>query len=237
MQVVHEEIAELLEKLRSVPGTKRSAGSDPFRVLECAAETDFDKMPLNKLLEHLKQRYRIEIELDQKAISTAGVRPDTLRRGHVAGVRWRSALRQLLGELKLGFVVKNRVLLVTSQDRAAKELVTVIYPVSDLVSAGNDFKSLVDTITATIRPKSWNSKGGPGAVIAMESRNCLVVSQTQDVHEEIAELLEKLRETGSPWGVPAQASPFGSADPNSHPQSATGFSRPKSSGIGRDKSR
>jgi general secretion pathway protein D len=63
--------------------------------------------------------------------------------------------------------------------------------------AGNgtapDFESLMDLITNTVAPKTWNQNGGPGSVAPFETNLSLVVSQTQEVHEQIADLLEQLR--------------------------------------------
>jgi general secretion pathway protein D len=56
-----------------------------------------------------------------------------------------------------------------------------------------DFDSLIELITSTIQPTSWTDVGGTGAIQEFESNLTLVISQTQDVHEEIADLLEQLR--------------------------------------------
>jgi general secretion pathway protein D len=56
-----------------------------------------------------------------------------------------------------------------------------------------DFDSLTELITSTIAPQSWTEVGGPGAITGYENNLSLVVSQTQDVHEQIADLLEQLR--------------------------------------------
>jgi general secretion pathway protein D len=56
-----------------------------------------------------------------------------------------------------------------------------------------DFDTLIDLITTTIEPDSWEDVGGPGAIDGFPTNLSLVVSQTQDVHERIADLLEQLR--------------------------------------------
>src|SRR6185369_16995829 len=59
--------------------------------------------------------------------------------------------------------------------------------------AAPDFDSLTELITSTIAPQSWQEVGGPGAISGYENNLSLVVSQTQEVHEQIADLLEQLR--------------------------------------------
>lgn len=56
-----------------------------------------------------------------------------------------------------------------------------------------DFDPLIDLITSTIEPDSWQDVGGPGSISGFDTNLSLVVSQRQDIHERIADLLEQLR--------------------------------------------
>ncbi len=56
-----------------------------------------------------------------------------------------------------------------------------------------DFQSLIDLIQNTVAPQSWSALGGTGAIQPFETNLSIVVSQTQEVHEQIADLLEQLR--------------------------------------------
>jgi general secretion pathway protein D len=56
-----------------------------------------------------------------------------------------------------------------------------------------DFDSLISLITSTIQPTTWDEVGGPGSIAPFETNLSLVVSQTQEVHEEVADLLDQLR--------------------------------------------
>ncbi len=56
-----------------------------------------------------------------------------------------------------------------------------------------DFDSLISLITTTVAPQTWEEVGGPGSVAPFETNLSLVVSQTQEVHEQIADLLEQFR--------------------------------------------
>ncbi len=56
-----------------------------------------------------------------------------------------------------------------------------------------DFQSLIELITSTIAPTTWDEVGGPGAIQEYRNNLSLVISQTQEVHEEIADLLAQLR--------------------------------------------
>jgi hypothetical protein len=99
-------------------------------------------------------------------------------------------------------MVRDDVLLITTPDEAANKLTTMVYPVADLVlppgassAEEADFDSLIDLITTTIQPTTWDAVGGPGTIYPFENKLSLVFSQTEEVHEEVANLLETLRNT------------------------------------------
>lgn len=74
-----------------------------------------------------------------------------------------------------------------------------MFGVTDLVRAipsdkpeSSDPVDMIELITSTVTPQSWDAVGGPGSIEAY--RGGLVVSQTQDVQEQIRELLAQYRE-------------------------------------------
>jgi general secretion pathway protein D len=56
-----------------------------------------------------------------------------------------------------------------------------------------DFQSLISLIESTVAPQTWSNVGGQGAIQPFATNLSIVVSQTQEVHEQIADLLEQLR--------------------------------------------
>ncbi|PHS02893.1 MAG: general secretion pathway protein GspD [Blastopirellula sp.] len=56
-----------------------------------------------------------------------------------------------------------------------------------------DFDALIELISSTIEPESWEELGGPGAIKEFDTNLSLVISQTQEVHDKITDLLEQLR--------------------------------------------
>jgi general secretion pathway protein D len=56
-----------------------------------------------------------------------------------------------------------------------------------------DFDTLIDLITSTISPDTWTDNGGQGSISGFPTNLSLVVSQTQDIHADIADLLQQLR--------------------------------------------
>ncbi|MFM7248797.1 MAG: hypothetical protein ACKO5R_02765 [Planctomycetaceae bacterium] len=56
-----------------------------------------------------------------------------------------------------------------------------------------DFSSLIQLIQETIAPETWAAQGGTGAIQSFATNLSLVITQTQEVHEQIADLLQQLR--------------------------------------------
>src|SRR5207244_412760 len=53
--------------------------------------------------------------------------------------------------------------------------------------------ALIKLITSTVEPRSWDNMGGPGSIDYYPLTMALVVSQTPDIQEQIADLLAALR--------------------------------------------
>jgi hypothetical protein len=92
----------------------------------------------------------------------------------------------------------------------------VSYPIRDIamrlengrsVPDAEESATLIDTITSTIAPDSWEERGGPGSVTFSEKSISLVVRQTQDVQRDILGMLNKIRrERQSPTAARASVS-------------------------------
>jgi hypothetical protein len=75
-----------------------------------------------------------------------------------------------------------------------------------------DFDSLIDLITSTVFPTTWDAVGGPGSISRDEPHAALILSQTQDLHDSVSNLLTMLRRSryetlhsDRPWKLMGQA--------------------------------
>lgn len=79
------------------------------------------------------------------------------------------------------------------------EPVRVTYPVADLVvpAAGGPKhtleRQLVEALTSCVAPNTWHDVGGLGTIEYYPLTLSLVVRQTADVHEQVAEMLAQMR--------------------------------------------
>jgi hypothetical protein len=164
---------------------------------------EFIETPLSDVIDWLKDHLRIEIQLDKKALGDVGIGSDTPVTMNVRGVSLRSALNLMLRDLNLRWMIQDEVLLITTPEEAESRLTTKVYDVSDLVVCRNkdgklwdDYDSLIEGITACVKPTTWDQVGGPGSIsgVSLGMAKVLIVSQPQDVHEDIVPLLAEIRE-------------------------------------------
>ncbi|NQT12542.1 MAG: VWA domain-containing protein, partial [Planctomycetes bacterium] len=101
--------------------------------LKAPTELQFIETPLQDVMETLKDYHEIEIQIDQRALDDVGVPADTPITKDLKGISLRSALRLMLRELDLTYVIEDEVLLITTPEEAEMRLSTKVYPVADLV--------------------------------------------------------------------------------------------------------
>ena len=158
---------------------------------------------MKDVVDYLKDLHHIEIQLDGPAMKEAGVEESTPVTRNLKGISLRSALRLMLDQLRLTSVIHDEVLLITSRAKATSDefLETRAYSVQDLAPPDRD--GAVDlqplkAVLTTIAAETWSANKGYGSIAAfvVGDRALLVVSQTQEVHEQIASVLEILRREG-----------------------------------------
>jgi general secretion pathway protein D len=270
------------------PDWQAAAGSPEFLPQPSEAEkfataaldrkvtVDFTETPLADVVDYLQAVIgnQTSIQLDLRALEDAGVGADTPVTRHVKDVKLRTALRLLLDDLDLTYLIRDDVMLITTKDKYDTELLTRTYPIGDLIErkpataapvapaakgggqfqiadkpasatpvatlkptpqpatgtpaaapvggSGNvssgfggvpvraattskdraleakrneadPYSALVEVITTTIKPQTWDEFGGPGSISVVPVARSLVISQTREVHDEILELLRSLR--------------------------------------------
>ena len=133
-------------------------------------------------------------------LSLAGLVVSQTEEIHAEVVKFLQDLRSRLGLLTADRPLPPR--------KRSKQVYLQVYNVADLVipipqsirdpkavsaAVFADIDRLIELITSTVAPESWDSLGGPGEIEPFATNLSLVASQSSEIHEEIAELLEQLR--------------------------------------------
>lgn len=207
---VHREIKNLLNQFSRLtnepgPGTApwwHASATPPEQKIRQALtrkiSLDIRDMPLEEALDLVSQRIGVRVHIRRRKLEEADVSLQIPVSLVLRDVSVESLLRHLLQPLELAHLVRDDVLQITTRDNSLETLPIVIYNVRDLVETGAgpaafDYDSLIDLITTTAQPDSWDDVGGPGSIASLD-QGWLVISQTDEFHAEVAELLAKLRE-------------------------------------------
>jgi type II secretory pathway component GspD/PulD (secretin) len=223
---------------------------------------DFKDQTLRHVLEDLRDMTGINIVPDMPALEAENINLDRPITMHLEGISTKAALNLILHQAHLIYVIKEEVLLITTEAFAKGKLVTRTYQVADLVipvenaettsqiqrileasmtrpgspmlsnstpfipghglsegtavgsasgSAGSTPANatstsetkqgpvrtiedqLIKLITSSIMPTTWSDMGGPGTIEYYPLGMALVINQTPDIQEQVAELLQALR--------------------------------------------
>lgn len=186
--------------------------------LEQPCELDYMEKSLADVVQDLSEKHKINVRLRNRELEAIGLDAKTAVSIHVNDISLRSALALMLDDLELTWAIRHEVLLITSKEEAESLLTTKVYDVKDLVyrdpteeeksslvysalpdATFADFDGLIQVITSTIEPDSWDEAGGPGSVDGIEysDKAVLVFRQTEQVHQKVAALLEMLRKVPS----------------------------------------
>lgn len=143
---IWEQITYSRKKYAAVDLAGGGEGSADQRIVtQLDKETKFDYLdtPLKDVIEEIASRHDIPIIINTKALEDFGVGTDTPVTISLNGVTLRSALRLMLRELDLTYIIKDEVLQITTPEEAEAQLITKVYPVGDLVmpiiSGGGQF--------------------------------------------------------------------------------------------------
>ncbi len=189
------------------------------RRLQRRHDISYVETPLKDVGKSLSIATGVPIGFDFKALTDAGTAVDLPITFEGTNLRFDVALRLMLREHELNYIIDQEILLITSDTKAKEHVVTDYYPVGDVVGdtsgktakeVDDAYESLIDTIKTTIAPTSWTDSGGNGSVTAFSPCKAIVCTQTDEIHAELAALLTKLRagrtmDTTSQAGQPTSA--------------------------------
>jgi hypothetical protein len=167
---------------------------------------DFAETPFRDVVNQLQVEYGIPIQIDVPALDENGVPSDSPVTVNIHNTSLQSALRLMLMNLRLTWVYQNEVLMITTHEGSEKHPSACVYNVHDIVvDDPNELHSLIDTITTCVATKSWAKNGGTQAEIRTVKPDLLVISQTQEVHENVRQLLATIRKMREQAAAPSSA--------------------------------
>ena len=164
--------------------------------LKVQVTVNFVETPLIDALDFLAEQAELSIRIDRRAFEDAGHSGDEPVTLVHAGISAESALKLLLDEMKMAFVIQNDVLTVTTRDKATEKQIVRVYPVGDLLIPAEQetWDELTESIRLSLPDVLWQDIAGTGGTIStVKAVDAIVVRQTRSAHDQILGLLESLR--------------------------------------------
>lgn len=213
LRAENRRLRQLVRSLHPHPSTWETE-----EALKRPVAVSFQDVPLKQALAELTDGSGLNVTIDEDGLEHVGIRENEPTTLTVDGIMLGSALNLLLQPLQLSYRVAGDGIQVARPET----LVIRNYPVGDLVSAVPDgstdpvdinedepflnrvvpapqsgatreLKELAKLITSTVEPESWDELGGSGTARPYKATLSLVIRQTQEVHEQLEDLLEQLR--------------------------------------------
>lgn len=175
-----------------------------YQALDQPTTLEFIETPLLDVVDYLSELHGIEIKIDHKGIGDGHVGSDTPVTKNLKGVSLASALRLMLRELDLTFVVSDEVLLITSPAASEKILITNVYDVEPLINAEHKIDELAKAVTDALgrrlkmppadapkllgeKPKAEEAASVARGIAVY--RNFLIVTDSDAGHQQVQRLL------------------------------------------------
>jgi hypothetical protein len=185
-----DEVARFLEATGSTSAVLQRRLTMPVTV-------NFREVSLRNALNDLSEVFDVKIILDADAVKGGEIdldRPITLR---LEQLSLKTTLELVTRHAGLTFLVKDDTIVVTTKAKARGRVMMRAYNVADLLACkGAKCKTpedLIELITNTVAPGSWQENGGGGTIDFFPLGRALVVRQTADVQEQVGDILEVLR--------------------------------------------
>jgi len=161
--------------------------------LKTTATVRFQQTPLRDAIEYLALTYRLTLMIENVAIADAGIEDSVPVTLELEDVSLTSCLKNMLEQVDLTYIVEDEVIKITTRERATSKLLTRTYDLRGLSYNREDqVKRLVTAIETLGDNDAWESIGGPGKISILP--NCIVVKTNYQLHKEIEDFLETIRQ-------------------------------------------
>ena len=151
---------------------------------------DFKAKLFKKVIDFLEDKTQgaIAFAMDEEALNAVkfdGDDPVTLK---AKNITVRSILRKITADKKLGYYMEDAIVTITTAEKAGKQTITKLYPISNLVGPGpaqiqlTNAKALILLLESTVEPQYWNLNGGLGKMDYYPQTKMLIVIASQEIH-------------------------------------------------------
>jgi hypothetical protein len=176
-----------------------------LETLSAPIQVEFKGTRLQDVMDYMSKRMKRTIILDKSALEEGQITYDTpITFSTRSPVATRVALRKVLSDVNLTYVVRDGVINVTSTSRAKDLMVTRVYDIGSL-AMGNviaqpgvvdpqlaqNVQAIIEMIVQSVDPSSWVGRGGTGMIGYNIPTHSLIIRQSAEVHSMIGGSLNR----------------------------------------------
>lgn len=165
-------------------------------ILREPASCEFIDMPLEEAMGYLTEVHKIPILIDKQAMQEEGVAADQQLTLTIKDRPLGKILDLLFQDFGLTYVLRDGVVLVTTQARASELMTWVVYNIKDLAPTEELQKQLAGAVQRMTSGQWVEADGAGGTLFASDASGCLLIKQTDRAHAEIQALFHQLRRQG-----------------------------------------
>ncbi len=125
------------------------------KALDEPTQFNFVDMPLDEVFGFIEKMHEVQVHMDESRLEEEGISTDTLINLELRDITFRSALRLLLRDCGLSYVITDEVLFVTTPAEAARIGEVRLYNVAPLVGEQNDVQQIVGLLELAL----WQGEG------------------------------------------------------------------------------
>lgn len=173
-----------------------------LKALKKPVDVDYNMETFQSVIDNLSKQMGQNILTDKRTLEEAGITydsPITLRFNKKVSAR--TALKRVLADVGLTYVIRKENIEVTTIARAKEMMTTRTYYIGDLIGIANPMYpaianqfQMIQAIGAIISniqgidPESWSGKGGPGSITFDPVRMVLVIKQSAEMHYMLGDI-------------------------------------------------
>lgn len=172
-----------------------------LKTLNSVMSVDYDGVKFKSVIEHLMERTKLVIIVDPASLQDAMVdyEADTVTL-KFPKMTVRTALKKILGDKGLTYIIKEGHIQVMTPERASKIVVIRTYPIDDLIQPDpkmamfgpfmgqlqmmQNAQMLINLIQSTVEPTYWQPNG-PGSIMFYPPTRSLIVRASAEMHYQL----------------------------------------------------
>lgn len=148
--------------------------------------------PVSEAVATISRDLGIPIVIDRRSLEEIGLTEDAPINIDLKNVSARAYLRLALRDLDMTYVVRDEVLMITTEEAAMLHSKLLMYPLPQEMNVHAE--DIMRAIQTTVSPELWT----PGQASISSIGDILVISAPQIIHDQVEDFLKKLSDAMNP---------------------------------------